>query len=68
MPDDTACNAGVEASDCGPYPSRFCNGLASQVSPVCGGSCSGNGQCDVDAHCSGGRLRARLAQRWQPAR
>ncbi|MBK7155104.1 MAG: putative metal-binding motif-containing protein [Sandaracinaceae bacterium] len=54
VPDDSACNAGVEASDCGPYPSRYCNGLASQVAPLCGGSCSGNGQCDVDAHCSGG--------------
>ncbi|MCA9575975.1 MAG: hypothetical protein R3B40_26260 [Polyangiales bacterium] len=54
VPDDTACNAGVLASSCGPYPSRFCNGLASQVAPVCGSSCSGNGDCDVDAHCSGG--------------
>lgn len=54
VPDDTACNAGVEASNCGPYPSRFCNGLATQVVPVCGGSCSTNSNCDVDAHCSGG--------------
>ena len=38
VPDDTACNAGVLASDCGPYPSRYCNGLAAQVAPVCGSS------------------------------
>ena len=56
VPDDTACDATVEAAPCGVYPSQFCNGSESQNSPNCATSCGGDGDCDSDAYCSGGNI------------
>lgn len=48
--DDSAC-VGIEASDCGPYPSVSCSGSLNQRPPVCPDDCSGDGECDASAHC-----------------
>ncbi|MGB1699135.1 MAG: putative metal-binding motif-containing protein, partial [Nannocystaceae bacterium] len=49
--DDSACDAAVEASDCGPYPSVFCNGAVDQQVPTCADSCADDADCDADAYC-----------------
>lgn len=49
--DDSACTKQVEASDCGPYPSVFCNGKADQQAPRCADSCRRDSNCDPSAHC-----------------
>ena len=49
--DDSACGSGILASDCGLYPSRFCTGATSQMSPTCPTSCASDSECDTNAHC-----------------
>ena len=51
VPDDTACNGGVLASDCGPYPSRYCSGGSDQPAPFCAAACTSDAECDPGAHC-----------------
>lgn len=53
LPDDSACDASVEADDCGPYGSVFCTGAADQTAPVCSDSCTDDADCDAGAHCDG---------------
>ena len=51
--DDSGC-AGEVSDLCGPYPAIACTGAQAQPSnqaALCAGSCSGDGQCDADAHC-----------------
>jgi hypothetical protein len=49
--DDSACDSGVVADECGAYPARFCTGAVDQRAPVCGASCAADGECDASAHC-----------------
>ena len=58
--DDSACDAAVEASDCGPYPAVFCTGDVDQTPPACATSCSSDAECDADAHCDGGTCQPDL--------
>jgi len=51
VPDDSACNGGVLADDCGPYPARYCSGGTDQPAPMCGASCTSDAECDADSHC-----------------
>ena len=50
--DDSACVGGLEAADCGPYPSVVCTGGAVQNPPVCADSCTADSECDADAYCN----------------
>jgi len=50
--DDSACGPGTQASDCGPYLPVFCTGSATQTTPPCATSCTGDGQCDTGAFCN----------------
>ncbi|MEM9071555.1 MAG: putative metal-binding motif-containing protein [Myxococcota bacterium] len=54
IPDDSACDGGVEARNCDPYLPVFCDGTTNQTPPSCPTSCSGDGQCIDSAHCEGG--------------
>jgi len=49
--DDSACGPGVEANDCGPYPSIYCNGQVDQTAPICPSSCVIDDDCDPGYHC-----------------
>ena len=51
VPDDSACTGSIEASNCGLYPSRFCNGTVGQTAPTCSTMCSSDSECDSNAHC-----------------
>jgi hypothetical protein len=54
MPDDAACATNVEASDCGPYRSVFCNGATEQERPQCKADCEPEAErddCDDDVPC-----------------
>ena len=55
QPNDGACTTSIEANDCGPYPSVFCNGDAAQTAPSCPTTCGTDSDCDPDAHCDEGR-------------
>jgi hypothetical protein len=50
--DDTACDAKIEADDCGLYVSAFCNGTVDQDAPTCKEQCAGDADCDQNAHCT----------------
>ena len=52
--DDSGCDPMVEASDCGPYLSVFCNGMPDQSIPSCPEGCQGDDECDPSAHCAEG--------------
>ena len=52
--DDEGCDGGTEASDCGYYPSVYCNGETEQSAPSCATDCMGDFDCDPDAHCDFG--------------
>jgi hypothetical protein len=55
QPDDRACTNRVEANDCGLYASVFClGGAMQQGAPPCPTSCTGDGDCDLNAHCTNG--------------
>jgi hypothetical protein len=54
-PNDTMCDSLVEANNCGPYPSAFCNGTIDQKPPSCATSCKSDSQCDANAHCDGNK-------------
>lgn len=49
--DDSACTAGLVADTCGLYPSVTCTGTLNQNAPVCPTSCTGDSECDSNAHC-----------------
>jgi hypothetical protein len=51
QPNDLACQASLEAKDCGLYPSKNCTGLFDQVEPLCATSCSSDAGCDANAYC-----------------
>jgi len=54
--DDSGC-AGQTSAECGPYPSINCGGGMDQPSnqdALCSTMCTGDAQCDVSAHCTGG--------------
>jgi hypothetical protein len=50
--DDTACDAEIEADDCGLYVSVFCNGTVDQDEPSCQEQCASDADCDENAHCT----------------
>lgn len=52
--DDSACDAKVEADDCGFYLSAFCNGRAEQQPPTCATACADDSNCDENARCRDG--------------
>ncbi len=58
--DDSACGPGVEANDCGAYPSVYCNGETDQTAPTCSSSCVNDGYCDPDYHCDNNECQADL--------
>jgi hypothetical protein len=49
---DSACTAGTQASDCGPYRPVFCSGSATQTPPACASSCTSDSECDASAYCN----------------
>jgi hypothetical protein len=51
VPDDTACDATVVASECGFYRAIHCTGAANQMPPSCPTSCGSNADCDANAFC-----------------
>ncbi|MCS6797711.1 MAG: putative metal-binding motif-containing protein [Myxococcota bacterium] len=51
VPDDRACDASVEADDCGAFRSVFCTGAMDQPPPRCPTSCRTDADCDAEAHC-----------------
>lgn len=51
--DDSGC-AGIESSECGPYPATVCTFQVAQSPPVCPSSCTSDAGCDVSAHCAAG--------------
>jgi hypothetical protein len=53
LPDDSACDATVEADACGSFDSVFCTGAADQTAPACPTSCAADAECDAGAHCDG---------------
>lgn len=55
--DDRGCGPSTEASDCGPYPSVYCNGNREQTPPPCATSCDKDEDCDHEAHCNEGKCR-----------
>ncbi len=54
IPDDTACDTGVRALDCGLYDPVFCTGAESQPPPSCPGRCTMDSECVDTAHCDFG--------------
>ena len=52
--DDSGCDGGTEASDCGYYPSVYCNGSGEQSAPSCDVDCVSDPDCDANAHCDDG--------------
>jgi hypothetical protein len=50
-PNDTACDEDVEADDCGPYLSIYCDGARDQDPPRCPETCATDEECDDDAYC-----------------
>ena len=52
--DDTACDAGVTARDCGLFDPIMCNGTATQTTRACPTSCLSDTDCIEAAHCSVG--------------
>jgi hypothetical protein len=53
--DDSACDAGVTAADCGTSSDRFCSGSEDQAAPECASSiCGDDSQCDANAYCMSG--------------
>ncbi|MCR9159155.1 MAG: putative metal-binding motif-containing protein [Nannocystaceae bacterium] len=50
--DDSACDVGTQASDCGPYPALFCTGGSVQDPPECADGCTADAECDADAYCT----------------
>jgi hypothetical protein len=53
VPDDEACDATIEANDCGAFLTVFCNGRSEQRAPSCPTSCISDQECDPKAHCDG---------------
>jgi hypothetical protein len=51
VPDDTACDRGTLARDCGLYLPIYCNGAAEQTPRSCPTSCMVDGECIPAAHC-----------------
>jgi len=51
--DDQACDATIEADDCGAFQPVFCNGQSDQQAPNCPTSCISDQECDPEAHCAG---------------
>jgi len=51
VPDDTACDDEVLASDCGLFADLYCDGTEDQPRPRCPTSCSADDECDDAAHC-----------------
>ncbi len=49
--DDSACIAGLVADTCGLYPSVTCSGAIDQNAPMCAIMCTGDSECDSNAHC-----------------
>jgi hypothetical protein len=49
--DDRGCDARVEAADCGPYRSVYCNGDREQSAPGCETSCVTDSDCDRGVRC-----------------
>ena len=54
FPDDSACTTGVVADACGLYPTVRCTGALDQRAPECATACSGDSECDENAHCDDG--------------
>ncbi len=50
--DDSACGIGLEADNCGPYKSIYCDGNSVQPPPACPTSCSSDTDCDANAYCN----------------
>jgi hypothetical protein len=50
-PNDTGCDQDVEADDCGPYLSVYCDGARDQDPPRCLEACDSDDDCDNDAYC-----------------
>lgn len=51
IPDDSACDADVEADTCGFFLSIFCTGEEDQDVPRCPATCDDDDGCDDSAHC-----------------
>ncbi len=51
VPDDTACDATVVASECGFYQPIHCSGAINQAPPSCPTTCGSNADCDTNAFC-----------------
>ncbi|KAB2902984.1 MAG: hypothetical protein F9K40_07365 [Kofleriaceae bacterium] len=49
---DSACTAGTQASDCGPYRPVFCSGATTQTPPPCATTCTSDSECDTAAYCN----------------
>jgi subtilisin-like proprotein convertase family protein len=54
VPNDSGCTVSLEASNCGLYPSVYCNGAALQSTPACPTSCISSANCDPGAWCNAG--------------
>jgi len=54
--DDSACDAGVEANECGWYTSVYCDGEVLQSTPSCPTSCASHSDCDPGGQCNPGSL------------
>ncbi|MCC6996369.1 MAG: putative metal-binding motif-containing protein [Deltaproteobacteria bacterium] len=52
VPDDSACDMSIRASECGAWLPINCAGGGTQTSPVCPDSCTGSSQCDANAYCN----------------
>jgi hypothetical protein len=53
VPDDRACDATIEADECGAFLTVFCNGRSDQRPASCPTSCISDQECDQEAHCDG---------------
>ncbi|MBM4352701.1 MAG: hypothetical protein FJ109_02740 [Deltaproteobacteria bacterium] len=49
--DDSACDAGVPAGECGPYAALACTGKLHQTAPTCAVSCAHDADCSPGHHC-----------------
>ncbi len=52
--DDSACDGGVVADECGLYHHVVCGGAEDQLAPACEESCAGDVECDAAGHCDAG--------------
>lgn len=54
VPDDSACDSGTIARDCGLFLPVYCSGAAAQTAPACATSCTTDAGCIATGHCEVG--------------